>query len=62
MTRSKYQSEVTVIGGAKEQTFSSSSDGGGGETFIWQVSGESVVTVNGGETLMKADETLLGII
>ena len=60
MTRSKYQSEVTVIGGAKEQTFSS--DGGGGETFIWQVSGESVVTVNGGETLMKADETLLGII
>ena len=59
MTRSKYQSEVTVIGGAKEHTFSSSD---GGETFIWQVSGESVVTVNGGETLMKADETLLGII
>ena len=55
--RSKYQSEVTVIGGAKEQKFFSS----GGETFIWQVSGESVVTVNGdsSETLMRADETLL---
>ena len=34
MDRSNYQSEVTVIGGAKEQTFSSN----GGETFIWQVS------------------------